>query len=463
MVQSNEDLKASKSPEEQLNQQRPDKDGFVDKAWSFFSSMKLGLFLLLIIAVASIAGTIIPQNGSPQEYGSLYSLYSTLGLVDMYHSWWFQTLLFLLAMNLFICSVNRASSLWRLFSNPRIKAANGEISRMAHSFQTEKAISEESLVQQVEDVFREKGYRVFTERESGKTYLYAEKGRFGIWGSLISHIGLLVILVGAVIGIYAGQEGQMPAEVHSTFHIRDVQGLGKVDEDFDVRVDDFKTVYRPDGSIQAWISRLTILDKGQELLTKDIEVNHPLEIRGFKIYQAFYGANIPTKVTSKEIPQGYDFTINEGDFIPVPGTNLGVLAYKYVPDFDPQYGLQSKSDQPNNPRMVYVLYRGKEQIGVGAAELGKTEMLAGGEGQITFQRYAPYTGLTIRRDPGVAIVWLGCVVLLIGLGLSFYMPHKRMWATVEGNKEKSLLYFGGFAQKNKIAFEQDFIQLKDKL
>ncbi|KAB2954602.1 cytochrome c biogenesis protein ResB [Heliorestis acidaminivorans] len=455
MSKNNEDLDMRP---EGSSKEHENESGIVDRLWNIFSSMKLGLFLLIVIAVTSIIGTIIPQKRAPQDYGDLYPLYSALGITDMYASWWFVTLLFLLAMNLFICSFNRMTPLWRLFSQPKAKVSENYLTRLDHHIIHDAQKSQDNMAQQVKENWQSRGYRVVEEKVDGKIFVHGDKGRYGIWGSFITHISLLVILIGAVIGIYFGTEGRIAAEVGRTFSLNEVYQLTP-DEDFKVRVDDFKTIYREDGSVDAWISTLTVIDEGQEVLTEEIRVNHPLNYKGYKFYQSFYGSYIPTQVSSPGAPEGLEITITERDFVPVPGTNLGVWVAQYIPDFDPNLGWVSKSPDPNNPRIIYVLYRGNQQIGIGAAKIGEPEILADGEGAITFQDYQPYTGLSVRKDPGVWTVWIGSGLMILGLGLSFYLPHRRLWAIVEDNNGKAQVRIGGHAQKNKIAFEKEFEEI----
>ncbi|MGD8972426.1 MAG: cytochrome c biogenesis protein ResB, partial [Desulfobacterales bacterium] len=97
-----------------------------EKIWRFFSSVRLTIVLLLSLAATSIIGTLIPQNESPQAYlqafgASLYRFFDLLGFLDLYHSWWFQTLMLLLALNVLICSINRLSTTWRIIFPERPK------------------------------------------------------------------------------------------------------------------------------------------------------------------------------------------------------------------------------------------------------------------------------------------------------------------------------------------------------
>ena len=84
----------------------------INRIWKFFTSIKLTVVLLISLAATSIVGTLIPQNENPaayiQAFGEFaFQLFSLLGLFDMYHSWWFQTLILLLTANIVVCSIDR--------------------------------------------------------------------------------------------------------------------------------------------------------------------------------------------------------------------------------------------------------------------------------------------------------------------------------------------------------------------
>ncbi len=84
------------------------------RIWRFFISIRLTVFVLLTLAATSIVGTLIPQNGSPQDYilkygDFLYRVFYVLDVFDMYHSWWFQLLVVVLTVNILACSIDRLS------------------------------------------------------------------------------------------------------------------------------------------------------------------------------------------------------------------------------------------------------------------------------------------------------------------------------------------------------------------
>ena len=105
--------------------------GFLSALADSLSSVRLTITLLIIVSVASIFGTVIPQNGTPEEYlriytASTYKILWILGFLDMYHAGWFVFLLALLSLNLIVCSLRRWPSVRRFLSPPDVRPEEGQ-------------------------------------------------------------------------------------------------------------------------------------------------------------------------------------------------------------------------------------------------------------------------------------------------------------------------------------------------
>ena len=100
----------------------PKESGFLTILYDLFRSLKLTISLLILLAILSIIGTLIAQNASRldyiQRYGpGLYEVLNFFNLFNMYHSWWFSTILLLLVINLITCSMQRFPGVWRQISH----------------------------------------------------------------------------------------------------------------------------------------------------------------------------------------------------------------------------------------------------------------------------------------------------------------------------------------------------------
>jgi len=318
----------------------------------FFSSPKLTFIFLIILALISIIGTILPQNANHyfylEKYGAnLYSLFKVLSLIDLYHSWWFIGLLGFLSLNIIFCSLNRF-----------------------------------------------------------------KKGKIGYF---ITHISILIILLGGIIGNLAGFKEYIylaEEEVRQVPHT-----------DFYIKLNKFWLEYYPHSQmIKDYKSNITIIEDGREILSKTIEVNHPLLYKGIRFYQMSYEIDRIKKVTISI--QGKDFRLKIGKKVRIPRTNLVVKAVDFIPDFVmDEEKVFSRSNELKNPAVLLEVYQNatleyKEWVFYKFPELHHHY-----KHRIKFilkDFYPSYsTGLQIVKDPGVKIVWVGCVLLIVGLIISF--------------------------------------------
>ena len=117
--------------------------------WQFFASVKLALVTLFLIAVTSIIGTVIPQKEAAEFYISRYGpktaqFFAILDIPDMYNSWWFLALLFLLAFNLIICSIDRFPAVWKQVTADGLALPPERLQKMSNrlTWTTDGSVSE---------------------------------------------------------------------------------------------------------------------------------------------------------------------------------------------------------------------------------------------------------------------------------------------------------------------------------
>src|SRR5690625_4782105 len=179
----------------------------IDKLWSFFSSVKVGVWLIVIALVASALGTIFPQemyippdaiSRDPAvfyeaQYGIPGKIYYQLGFHNMYTSWWYIIILAMIGISLVICSIDRFVPLYRALKIQKPKRHETFISRQRLFSETEQVNNEE--IEAVVKKLKSRRYRVDTQ----DGHIMAEKGRFSRWGPYVNHIGLIIILIAAML------------------------------------------------------------------------------------------------------------------------------------------------------------------------------------------------------------------------------------------------------------------------
>src|SRR5690625_700774 len=179
----------------------------IDKTWSFFSSVKVGVWLIVIALIASSLGTIFPQEmyipaDAPirdpaiyyeAQHGLLGKIYYQLGFHNLYSSWWYMILIALIGVSLVICSIDRFVPLYRALKMQKPKRHETFITRQRFFSKSEDVSDEE--IEQVASQLQAKKYKL--KSEDG--HIFAEKGRFSRWGPYVNHIGLIIILIAAML------------------------------------------------------------------------------------------------------------------------------------------------------------------------------------------------------------------------------------------------------------------------
>jgi cytochrome c biogenesis protein len=302
------------------------------------------------------------------------------------------------------------------------------------------------------------------ETESAVT-LFSEKGRYSRLGVPITHLSILIILIGGIIGSLYGFKGQVNILEGDTV---DQIFLRTKDEeiakpiDFSVRCDDFNITYynlpgRKEKQVKEYTSVITILENGKEVLKKTVQVNHPLHYKGLAFYQSNYGAihDVNVGIQWKGKKEKASFKVLEGNTVPVPNTNYLIRLLKYehqVHNFGE--GAQVVLFKPNQEPRPFWLLKAFPKFD----EQRKDEFILTVEG-VTEKEY---TGLSVTKDPGVWVVWIGCSLMILGLIVSFFFSHQRVWVRIPKSPGGEIV-LAGSANKNRMGFEKTFGELTGEI
>ena len=439
--------------------------GFDSIIYDLFRSLKLTIALLILLAGLSIIGTLITQNATRPEYlqrygAGLYEVLNFFNLFDMYHSWWFIAILLLLAINLVACSVQRLPGVLR-----QISRESGELEdRMFKTLPYVEKIQisnptkrEENIQSSLKKWFKNWG-RIETERA---ITLSSEKGRLSRLGVPITHLSILIILTGGILGSLYGFKGHveiLEGETIDRVFLRAKEGEVPKSLEFSVRCDDFKITFydlpgRKEKHVKEYTSLLTILENGKEILKKTVQVNHPLHYKGLAFYQANYGTihDVTLGIQWKNKKEKATFKAPEGAAIPVPNSNDFIRVLQYTPQVHNfGEGVQVVLLKPNQEPRPFWLLKAYPKFD----EQRKDEFI------LTFEGDAPkeYTGLSVTKDPGVWVVWIGCGLMILGFIISFFFSHQRVWVRIPKGPGGEIV-LAGSANKNRVGFEKAFGEL----
>jgi cytochrome c biogenesis protein len=434
---------------------------FFSTIWDFLCSLKLTIITLILLAVTSIIGTVIRQNRSPQEYleqfgETTYLIFERLQFFDMYSSWWFLSLLVLFTANLVACSIKRFPRVWKTVHEPVLVADDTLFRTMsnAEELTTRKDVGE---VRDKLTAFFGKRFAtpVVTEGEDGKVHLFAQKGAYSRFGVYITHFSIVIIFVGAIIGNVFGYKAFINiVEGTETSEVWPRSGGEPIDLGFTLRCDEFSvSFYEGSRRPKEYKSLITVIENGEVVKDKrPVIVNDPLKYKGIVFYQSSYGpAGDPVfslRVRVRETGETSQFMVRQGQRMQLPGGGF-VRVADFTPSFQ-NFGPAARLEvigESGPPRSFIVLQAHPEFD----AQRGGTHVFSLLDYQ---QRY--YTGLQVAKDPGVWTVWVGCILLIVGPLIAFFMSHRRIWVTLQPLGEKTGIRFGGTAHRNQPAFELFF-------
>jgi cytochrome c biogenesis protein len=442
--------------------------GVAQKVWDFFCSLKLTIFLLICLAITSIIGTVIPQ--SPQrEYLERLSetkirLYSSLGFFDMYHSWWFVLLLYLLTLNLIACSIKRLPRVWKIISEPTLIMDDGFEKSLSLTHDLKLAGDAQSLKEKTAAFLTKEFAKPVITEVDGDYHLFAEKTPYSRLGVYVVHLSVIIIFIGAIIGSLFGYKGYVQINEGETVNSIAVRGGKMVNPGFGVKCEKFSVSFYDTGAPKEFKSILTVLENGKPVPGYEnvkVIVNDPLTYKGITFYQSSYGQSEEGGVfhfTVRDRRGGppVPLTARLHESVPLPGggTMQVLEATQDVRRVMPQFsGPAARVEvlRPGGNPQPFIVFRNYPQFDEGRGD--NLIFTYGGADE----KY--YTGLQVAKDPGVWVVWLGCLLMVIGTMMAFFLSHKRIWARVS----RGHVTLGGSASKNQSGFQLCFDDLTDKL
>ena len=426
---------------------------FPQKLWrkslKWIADLRVAIALLLVIAVFSIAGTVIDQKAGVAFYQANYpedpALFGFLswkvllgiGLDHVYTTWWYVTLLLAFGISLIACTFRRqlptlkAAKKWSYYTKAR------QFNKLALSTELNQG-SIATLIPHLE----QKKYKISQEGDK----LYANKGIAGRIGPIIVHVGMIVTLLGSIIGAFGGFIAQELVPSGANFKVNNVFEAGRFaesDRPWSVNVNRFWIDYTPGGDIDQFYSDLSVIDKGgNEVDRRTISVNHPLRYDGITFYQTSWGI-AGAKVQLNNSP------IFQLPAAQLPTENGAKLWGTWVPTAtDMSSGVSVIIQDLQGSALVY------DEQGqlVGAVREGDRLDVNGISMKLV--ELVGSTGLQIKADPGVPIVYAGFFLVMVGVVMS-YISYSQVWALQDGDR----FYFGGKTNRAQVAFERELLEI----
>jgi len=488
-----------------------------EKIWKFFSSVKLAVVLLIILAIVSVIGTVIQQNEPPEKYLSEYSqatvqLFEMLGFFDLYHTWWFVSLLFLFTANLTVCTLERFPHTLKSMTAPLKPIEDDAVRVLPYKKEINFKGGPDKAEERAASVLKARGYRFIGSKGAGGSQLITQKGVYSRLGVYITHLSIILIFTGALIGSFFGfkaflnlPEGSASKVVYlrnepmwdqlmaalsiaKSPAIPNPQGgVPAMPLGYYVRCDSFDVDYyispsgMPTGMPSEYHSTLSIFDlDGQKILDKRIRVNDPLTHHGITFYQSSYGV-IPeaqgkvilnvrkksdTETDGETVPVDIGASVN----VPSIGRTIKVLGFSPYGMRNPVTGqvqfYRTEKEEYINPTVELEVSKGGRtsyRTYVMKSEAGTPFMPE--DYVISYRAYwgTRYTGLQVTKDPGVWVVYTGFIMLCIGPLIAFFGSHRKLWVRIQDRKGQAVILVAGSANRNRLGFEREFNRIVDDI
>jgi cytochrome c biogenesis protein len=440
----------------------------------FWTSMRLAVALLGVIALGAVLGTVIPQQAAAEAFAArlhpaLLAVFKALQLFDVYHSTWFVLLLVLLAVNLTACSLDRFPAAWRQFRGGAAPDGAVRLDEFPPEWivVTDKPVAEEAS--RLETLLRKRCGRVRRAETSPGFVLTGEKGAFSRFGVFVVHLGVLLLIAGGLAGAIFGVQGYVEIAEGDTVNTMQFRG-GKGAETlpFAIRCDRFTVENYEDGAPKVFRSDLTFLEKGKVVRQGALLVNHPIAFGGLRFYQSSYGV-LPGgrlalsyvrgtgKADERETAVGDRFSLPGGE-----GEVEVIRAENDLMRMGPAVKLSVTSTRGN---VQFWVFENIERIkSANPGVLAQVPLMNPGlfapylfSIQKKGERF--YTVLQAARDPGVPLVAGGAALLVAGLMITFFFSHRRFRIVLKEEKDKSRIGLAGSSNRDPVGLENEMNRL----
>lgn len=514
--------------------------------WSLLTNVKFALLLIGATVVAGLIGTVIPQLPAPMrsnaaarsawlelqraDYGSFTDPMYRLGLFDVFNSWWFIGLWAMILASVAVSTVSRLRPIARSVHRPQRVVADRYFNVAHHRADFDHA----GGVPAVEATLRKRHYTVERVREvDGVQYLFAHRYLWSQYGTVVSHLALIMLMIGALLTRFVGFDNTL-ALAEGSPGAPVFEGAPS-DQIFITMLDAHQGVDE-DGNIVDFRSQLEVR-QGDEVVTCTTTVNDPCTAFGHRLHQAAYFDDIarlrvldPAGIVLYDDVVDFDTEVTVVPRISVAGPDgtmlfdaplpqlateagdtstraddvaVGLLAFPRTAGGAPEDGLALPvawrvvdgvlnvavdsgelrpltAGQPLTIQDFTVTFVGAETIPArlirdmpGAADgLATVQMPVDSEGEpylvlsgvdtdpvlaaagqeattssgyvYRFGGRVEASGINIKRDPGDTFIWLAVGMAMLGLGMTFYVPRRRLWVKVDGDRT----YLAGLAERS---------------
>jgi cytochrome c biogenesis protein len=415
-----------------------------------FANLKLAIFLLLLIAFFSAIGSIIEQDKPIEFYKGIYttSFFGTpiwiylqqLDLTHIYSSWWFFSLLIIFGTCLLSCTFSRQFPALKYARRYYFYTYASQFNKLKQKFLVKTVLKGQLCYQLINEKYS------ICQKQTG---FYGYKGLIGRVGPVIVHLSIIFILLGSILGAIKGFTAQEFVPKSEIFHIQNIVKVGNLAKipQQTFRINDFWVNFNKTGVVKQFQSDISVLSgKGNEIERKTISVNNPFLFKGLTMYQTDWGIiGLRIKISNKD------------SVIQLPVSKIANTTQKLWVSW-----LPIDIEKRSGSGIILILngVYGKIEFYNEEAKLIKSLSL----GQtLIFKDFLSInlldcilsTGIQIKSDPGIKIIYSGFGTLIVSSLIS-YISFSEIWF-LEYSEEG---FCGGKTTRDKVKFNIEMSKIE---
>ncbi len=442
--------------------------------WHTLTSVRLALLLILLITMATLAGTLLNQapgavradpasydrwlDSARGRYGVFTGTMERLQLFHVFSSIWFRGLIAVLVANIVVCTINRWNGIRATVFTPRVRMNAAYFDRAKVHAAFSAHIDTSVAADAVRQGLRSAGYRSLADTGESVA-LYADRFRFSRLGTFFTHLSLVLLLIGAMMGrMWGWKDDGFIVPQGSTREVPLAKNIS-------VKLEQFQEEWYVEGPPKDFSSELVIYEDGQEVKRGTARVNSPVTYKGIAFNQAFFGQVAVVEVrdaagnviVSDGVPLAWRSTQGNRPigFLELPGRDVEA----YV--VGPEPGSYDAAIPLGTVRLE--LYDRATNNLIDIQSLARNQAVQTEGMTFTFLRESQFTGLKVVKDPGVNIVWLASALMVLGLVMVFWFPHRRLWVLCTPRADGGTDVKLAAASQRDLGMEKDFEQVTAKV
>jgi len=415
------------------------------KIFRFVADLRFSIFILLVISFFSILGTVIEQDQSIEIYKVNYPITNPvfgvltwdrilqLGLDHVYKTWWFLTLISFFGVSLISCTFLQQLPSLKIARRCQFFRKTGQFSRL-QIFTTLKNFSFHQILSRI----KQNQYSIFQQRN----IIYCYKGLIGRIAPILVHFSMILILLGTIIGSFFGFKAQEMIPKTENFHIQNILNNGQLSliPKTSARINDFWILYTKNKTVSQFYSDISVLNsQGKETDRKTISVNYPFIHKNVYYYQTDWdliGLRIQT----------FQKEISEYPLLNILNNQNKIWLTWIAKNQSLNEGIVALSDNLEGYCSIY----NETGAFLGNMELNETVNF---KEPFTLLEILSSTGLQIKTDPGIPVIYSGFLFLMISTFIS-YITYSQIWIIQKNQK----LFIGGTTNRALFEFELEFFK-----